>query len=60
MPTWVGVSNVGSGSVALTFFIFLALFTALLAVEISIMLKAIKKGPEENLELKNKELRIKS
>ena len=30
------------------------------AVEISIMLKAIKKGPEENLELKNKELRIKS
>ena len=46
MPTWVGVSNVGSGSVALTFFIFLALFTALLAVEISIMLKAIKKGPE--------------
>ena len=47
MPTWVGVSNVGSGSVALTFFIFLALFTALLAVEISIMLKAIKKGPEE-------------
>ena len=60
MPTWVGVSNVGSGSVALTFFIFLALFTALLAVEISIMLKAIKKGPEENLELKNKELRIKN
>ena len=54
------MSNVGSGSVALTFFIFLALFTALLAVEISIMLKAIKKGPEENLELKNKELRIKS
>ena len=46
MPTWVGVSNVGSGSVMLTFFIFLALFTTLLAVEISILLKAIKKGPE--------------
>ena len=47
MPTWVGVSNVGSTSVALTFFIFLALFTTLLAVEISILLKAIKKGPED-------------
>ena len=47
MPTWVGISNVGSGSVALTFFIFLALFTTLLAVEINIMLKTIKKGPEE-------------
>ena len=47
MPTWAGISNVGSGSIALTFFIFLALFTTLLAVELSIMFKAIKKGPEE-------------
>ena len=46
MPTWVGVSNIGSSSIMLTFFIFLALFTTLLAVEISILLKAIKKGPE--------------
>lgn len=46
MPTWVGVSNISSGSVALTFFIFLALFTTLLAVEISILWKQIKKGPE--------------
>ena len=46
MPTWVGVSNIGSSSIMLTFFIFLALFTALLAVEINILLKAIKKGPE--------------
>lgn len=43
MPTWVAVSNIASGSVILTFFIFLALFTTLLAVEINIMLKAIKK-----------------
>ena len=50
MPTWVGVSNIGAGSVALTFFIFLALFTTLLAVEISIMLKQIKKGPEHETE----------
>lgn len=46
LPTWAGVSAVGSGSVMLTFFIFLALFTTLLAVEINIMLKQIKKGPE--------------
>ena len=47
MPTWVGVSNIGSSSIMLTFFIFLALFTTLLAVEISILIKAIKQGPEE-------------
>ncbi len=48
MPTWVGVSDIGAGSVALTFFIFLAMFTALLAVEISILCKQIKKGPDTN------------
>ncbi|MDE5947171.1 MAG: cytochrome ubiquinol oxidase subunit I [Prevotella sp.] len=48
MPTWIGVSNIGVGSIATTFFIFLALFTTLLAVEISIMVKEIKKGPETN------------
>lgn len=46
LPTWVAVSDVSAGSVMLTFFIFLALFTLLLAVEISIMCKAVKKGPE--------------
>ena len=46
LPTWTGVSAVESGSVMLTFFIFLALFTTLLAVEVNIMLKQIKKGPE--------------
>lgn len=46
LPTWAGVSGVGSGSVMLTFLIFLVLFTVLLAVEINIMLKQIKKGPE--------------
>lgn len=48
MPTWVGASNIGAGSVALTFFIFLVLFTVLLAVEISIMLREIRKGPEHD------------
>lgn len=46
MPTCAAVSDIRPGSVALTFFIFLALFTTLLAVEISILCKQIKKGPE--------------
>ena len=46
LPSSVAVSNISAGSVALTFFIFLALFTTMLAVEISILLKQIKKGPE--------------
>ena len=47
LPTWAAVSDISSGSVALTFFIFLALFTTLLAVEISIMLKQINRGMAE-------------
>ncbi len=46
LPTMASVSNVNSGSVVITFFIFLALFTTMLAVEINIMLKQIKKGEE--------------
>jgi cytochrome d ubiquinol oxidase subunit I len=44
LPTWVSVSDIGSSAVALTFFLFLGLFTLMLAVEINIMLKQIKKG----------------
>ena len=46
LPTWVAVSDLQSGSVMLTFLLFLILFTTMLAVEINIMLKQIKKGPE--------------
>ena len=46
LPTWVGVSDINAGSVALTFILFLFLFTLMLAVEISILLKQIKTGPE--------------
>ena len=46
MPTWIGVSDLSANSVMLTFFMFLALFTALLIVEINILCKQIKKGPE--------------
>ena len=49
LPTWAAVSDVNSNSVALTFFIFLILFTTMLAVEISILLKQIKKGPENSV-----------
>ena len=41
LPINAAVSNIGSGSVALTFFVFLALFTTLLAVELRIMWKQI-------------------
>ena len=47
LPTWAAVSDLHSGSVMLTFFLFLILFTTMLAVEINIMLKQIKRGPDE-------------
>ena len=45
LPTWAAVSDLSSGGIAFTFFLFLVLFTAMLTVEISIMCKQIKKGP---------------
>lgn len=47
LPTSAAVSDISAASVATTFFIFLVLFTTMLAVEISIMLRQIKRGPEE-------------
>lgn len=46
LPIGAAISKLQTGSVQLTFFIFLLLFTVLLFAEIGIMLKAIKKGPE--------------
>ena len=46
LPTWAAVSDLQSSSVMITFFLFLILFTVMLAVEINIMLKQIKKGPQ--------------
>ena len=43
LPTWASVSNIASGEVMTTFFLFLVLFTVLLFVEIGIMCKVIKK-----------------
>ena len=44
LPVGASVSNLGASSVMTTFCIFLVLFTVLLAVEVNIMLKQIKKG----------------
>jgi len=48
LPVSASVSNVSTGSVQTTFFVFLVLFTVLLIAEIGIMLKLIKGGPETN------------
>jgi len=42
LPIWAAVSDLHSGSVIITFCLFLVLFTAMLAVEINILLKQIK------------------
>ena len=46
LPTKAAVSSVSVGAVQTTFFLFVAIFTLFLAIEVRIMLKAIKKGPE--------------
>ncbi|MDH6341706.1 cytochrome d ubiquinol oxidase subunit I [Parabacteroides sp. PFB2-12] len=52
LPVSASISKLETSSVQLTFFLFLALFTILLIAEIGIMLKAIRKGPEDNGQLK--------
>ena len=46
LPVNVAVSSLSTASVKTTFFIFLTVFAAFLIIEISILLKAISKGPE--------------
>lgn len=48
LPTKAAVSSVSVGAVQTTFFLFVCIFTLFLAIEIRIMLKAIKQGPEIN------------
>ena len=48
MPVGVAASKIPSGSVSVTFFLFLALFTALLAAELSILFRQIKTGPKND------------
>jgi cytochrome d ubiquinol oxidase subunit I len=46
MPVSIAVSNIETGSIQITFWIFAFIFTGLLVAEISIMLKQIKEGPK--------------
>ena len=46
LPVNVAISSLSAGAVKTTFFVFLAVFALFLAIEIRIMLGAIKKGPE--------------
>ncbi len=46
LPVNVAISGLSAGAVKTTFFIFLAVFALFLAIEIRIMLGAIRKGPE--------------
>lgn len=48
LPVTVARTNLTSGTVQTTFYMFLILFTLLLIAEISIMVKQINIGPEEN------------
>lgn len=46
LPTTAAVSSVSVAAVATTFFLLVGIFTLFLAIELRIMIKAIKKGPE--------------
>jgi len=46
LPTVAAVSRLSPGSVQLTFWLFLVLFTGLLIAELKIMFSTIKKGPQ--------------
>jgi len=47
LPNCAAISRLGVSSVQTTFFVFVVLFAVLLIAEIRIMLREIKKGPEE-------------
>ena len=46
LPLKAAVSGLNTGAVKTTFFVFCAIFTLFLIIELRIMIKAIKKGPE--------------
>lgn len=48
LPLQAALSGISKSSVQITFFLFLALFTALLIAEVRIMIKQIKKGPSDH------------
>jgi cytochrome d ubiquinol oxidase subunit I len=50
LPTAMSVSNLSMTSVALTLIGFVAFYTVLLVIEMSLMVKYIRKGPEQDVE----------
>ena len=50
LPVNVAISSLSAAAVKTTFFVFLAVFVLFLAIEIRIMIGAIRKGPEEIME----------
>ncbi len=46
LPVNAAISGLSTGAVKTTFFIFVAVFTLFLAIELNILFKAIKKGPK--------------
>ena len=46
LPVNVAISSLSAGAVKTTFFVFLAVFALFLVIEVRIMLRAIRKGPE--------------
>lgn len=50
MPTTAAISDIPASSVQITFWIFAAIFTLLLAAEVSIMLRYISKAAKNNIE----------
>ena len=53
LPTKAAISEISSGSVILTFWLFAVIFTVLLAAEVNIMIRQIQKKSLTNLELDN-------
>ena len=50
LPTKAAVSSVSVAAVQTTFFLFVAIFTLFLVIEIRILIKAIKEGPKTEIE----------
>ncbi|WP_295525116.1 cytochrome ubiquinol oxidase subunit I, partial [uncultured Pseudacidovorax sp.] len=48
LPTGVAVSNLGAGTVLATLLGFVAIYSVLLVIEMKLMLKSIRKGPQEH------------
>lgn len=53
LPTKAAISEISSGTVILTFWLFAVIFTVLLVAEVSIMLRQISKRSKGNLEIDN-------